>query len=108
MEIKYGFRGIRLACKVLLECIAESFSKIESEESVRDTDRLIDDAETSGCGISWLCDPDALCHRLIALALMSLLGFGAYFCMDNPGALQVMIYTAFHYSRMLYVLRFFP
>ena len=101
MEIKYGFRGIRLACKVLLECIAESFSKIESEESVRDTDRLIDDAETSGCGISWLCDPDALCHRLIALALMSLLGFGAYFCMDNPGALQVMIFTIIHYSRML-------
>ena len=81
--------------------LSQFFSIIESEPSVRDTDRLLDGAETSGCGISWLCDPDALCHRLIALALMSLLGFGAYFCMDNPGALQVMIYTVFHYSRML-------
>ena len=61
------------------------------DESQRDNDRLIESSETRGCGISWLCDPDALCHRLIALSLMSLLGFGAYFCMDNPGALQVVI-----------------
>ena len=30
----------------------------------------------------------ALCHRVIALTLMCLLGFGSYFCFDNPGALQ--------------------
>jgi len=27
-------------------------------------------------------------HRVFALALMCLLGFGSYFCFDNPGALQ--------------------
>ena len=32
--------------------------------------------------------PNALCHRLIALLLMCVLGFGSYFCYDNPGALQ--------------------
>ena len=66
-------------------------NKFSEDESQRDNDRLIESSETRGCGISWLCDPDALCHRLIALSLMSLLGFGAYFCMDNPGALQVVI-----------------
>ena len=95
--MNFGNKGW-ITCKVLLKYLPNiRFFKLENEESVRDTDRLIDDAETSGCGISWLCDPDALCHRLIALALMSLLGFGAYFCMDNPGALQVMIHTFFHY-----------
>lgn len=33
-------------------------------------------------------DPRSRCHRLIALILMCLLGFGSYFCMDNPAALQ--------------------
>ena len=37
---------------------------------------------------SCLCHPQALLHRLIALILMCLLGFGSYFCFDNPGALQ--------------------
>ena len=38
-------------------------------------------------------DPRSRCHRLIALILMCLLGFGSYFCMDNPAALQVCIYS---------------
>ena len=36
-------------------------------------------------------DPRSRCHRLMALCLMCLLGFGSYFCMDNPAALQVCI-----------------
>ena len=64
-----------------------------TEESEQETDRLIEDSNISGCGISRICDPESLCHRLIALTLMSLLGFGAYFCMDNPGALQVITYA---------------
>jgi hypothetical protein len=39
-------------------------------------------------------DPNALCHRIIALALMCTLGFGSYFCYDNPGALQDEIKSA--------------
>ena len=76
-----------------------TFLPSENDELNSDTDRLIEEGEGSGCGISWLCDPDGLFHRLIALALMSLLGFGAYFCMDNPGALQVRI-IYFFYSRV--------
>ncbi|XP_004704171.1 major facilitator superfamily domain-containing protein 1 isoform X1 [Echinops telfairi] len=38
-----------------------------------------------------LCDPSRLAHRLLVLALMCFLGFGSYFCYDNPAALQTQI-----------------
>merc|ERR1719384_1411568 len=41
-----------------------------------------------------LTDPRSFCHRLIALIMMCLLGFGSYFCFDNPGALQTDIKVA--------------
>jgi hypothetical protein len=47
--------------------------------------------EAAGCSGSCLCHPDSCCHRSIALFLMCILGFGSYFCYDNPGALQVSI-----------------
>ena len=40
------------------------------------------------------CHPQALLHRVTALLLMCLLGFGSYFCFDNPGALQSEIKTS--------------
>ena len=40
------------------------------------------------------CHPQALLHRVTALLLMCLLGFGSYFCYDNPGALQSEIKTS--------------
>ena len=40
------------------------------------------------------CHPQALVHRVIALIMMCLLGFGSYFCYDNPGALQSEIKTS--------------
>jgi len=44
--------------------------------------------ELPGCAGSCFCHPQALLHRVFALTLMCLLGFGSYFCFDNPGALQ--------------------
>ncbi|XP_074154185.1 lysosomal dipeptide transporter MFSD1 isoform X2 [Sminthopsis crassicaudata] len=38
-----------------------------------------------------LRDPAHLAHRLLALTLMCFLGFGSYFCYDNPAALQTQI-----------------
>uniref|UniRef100_A0A2K6UCX5 Lysosomal dipeptide transporter MFSD1 n=1 Tax=Saimiri boliviensis boliviensis TaxID=39432 RepID=A0A2K6UCX5_SAIBB len=38
-----------------------------------------------------LCDPSRLAHRLLVLLLMCFLGFGSYFCYDNPAALQTQI-----------------
>ncbi|KAL9926361.1 major facilitator superfamily domain-containing protein 1-like isoform X1 [Glossina fuscipes] len=34
------------------------------------------------------CNPASRFHRFLALIFMCLLGFGSYFCYDNPGALQ--------------------
>ncbi|TRY77914.1 hypothetical protein TCAL_07172 [Tigriopus californicus] len=47
-----------------------------------------DDLGLTGCAGSCCCHPKSFCHRLTALILMCLLGFGSYFCFDNPGALQ--------------------
>jgi len=46
------------------------------------------EVELDGCAGGFLCHPQRIGHRLLALMLMCLLGFGSYFCFDNPGALQ--------------------
>ncbi|XP_067593975.1 lysosomal dipeptide transporter MFSD1 isoform X4 [Pseudorca crassidens] len=38
-----------------------------------------------------LCDPSRLAHRLLVLLPMCFLGFGSYFCYDNPAALQTQV-----------------
>ncbi|KAF1508023.1 Major facilitator superfamily domain-containing protein 1, partial [Eudyptula minor] len=38
-----------------------------------------------------VCDPRRWPHRLLVLALMCFLGFGGYFCYDNPAALQTQV-----------------
>uniref|UniRef100_A0A1A9VXR8 Lysosomal dipeptide transporter MFSD1 n=1 Tax=Glossina austeni TaxID=7395 RepID=A0A1A9VXR8_GLOAU len=45
------------------------------------------DFEPVGCS-SACCNPTSSLHRFLALIFMCLLGFGSYFCYDNPGALQ--------------------
>jgi len=47
--------------------------------------------ELEGCAGSACCHPQAFLHRVVALLMMCLLGFGSYFCFDNPGALQTDI-----------------
>lgn len=42
----------------------------------------------SGCWLSACCNPSSALHRFMALIFMCLVGFGSYFCYDNPGALQ--------------------
>lgn len=51
-----------------------------------------------GCAGSPFCHPQAFVHRVIALTMMCLLGFGSYFCFDNPGALQSEIKSAMNIS----------
>nr|XP_036853797.1 major facilitator superfamily domain-containing protein 1 [Manis javanica] len=49
-------------------------------------------AASAGPGVlPALCDPSRLAHRLLVLLLMCLLGFGSYFCYDNPSALQSQV-----------------
>ncbi|XP_051966260.1 major facilitator superfamily domain-containing protein 1 isoform X2 [Xyrauchen texanus] len=38
-----------------------------------------------------VCDPNHLLHRIVVLIFMCFLGFGSYFCYDNPAALQTQV-----------------
>ncbi|XP_075426689.1 lysosomal dipeptide transporter MFSD1 isoform X1 [Ascaphus truei] len=38
-----------------------------------------------------ICDPSKFAHRVVVLMLMCFLGFGSYFCYDNPAALQTQV-----------------
>nr|KAF6478110.1 major facilitator superfamily domain containing 1 [Molossus molossus] len=49
------------------------------------------DAPATPGALPALCDPSRLAHRLLVLLLMCLLGFGSYFCYDNPAALQTQV-----------------
>ncbi|XP_066565447.1 lysosomal dipeptide transporter MFSD1 isoform X2 [Amia ocellicauda] len=41
--------------------------------------------------MSAITDPSTLLHRIVVLVFMCFLGFGSYFCYDNPAALQTQI-----------------
>eukprot|EP00095_Tigriopus_kingsejongensis_P003253 maker-scaffold69_size418775-snap-gene-2.22 protein:Tk03253 transcript:maker-scaffold69_size418775-snap-gene-2.22-mRNA-1 annotation:"hypothetical protein DAPPUDRAFT_59685" len=57
-----------------------------------------EDLGLTGCAGSCCCHPRSLGHRIIALVLMCMLGFGSYFCYDNPGALQGQVKDAMDIS----------
>ncbi|CAL1273739.1 unnamed protein product [Larinioides sclopetarius] len=69
----------------------ESESVTSSREpSVRDVSPDVTNQENSFC--LWaLCNPRKVAHRYFALIFMCFLGFGSYFCYDNPAALQDQI-----------------
>ncbi|XP_028320925.1 lysosomal dipeptide transporter MFSD1 [Gouania willdenowi] len=47
--------------------------------------------EAPGRALPAICDPGHLLHRLVVLVFMCFLGFGSYFCYDNPAALQLQV-----------------
>ncbi|XP_060130424.1 major facilitator superfamily domain-containing protein 1 isoform X2 [Zootoca vivipara] len=65
---------------------------VEEEQALLDEDSL---PEHDGCParkpMSALCDPQRVAHRMLVLSLMCFLGFGSYFCYDNPAALQTQV-----------------
>ena len=67
-------------------------SRLESKEKDQDEMDPNGTVELTGCAGSCFCHPESKCHRALALFLMCILGFGSYFCYDNPGALQVRLY----------------
>ncbi|XP_014909686.1 major facilitator superfamily domain-containing protein 1-like isoform X1 [Poecilia latipinna] len=54
---------------------------------------LGDENEDRGPGrqLSAICDPSHVLHRVVVLVFMCFLGFGSYFCYDNPAALQTQV-----------------
>ncbi|GFS67912.1 major facilitator superfamily domain-containing protein 1 [Nephila pilipes] len=69
----------------------ETESETSSRDpSVRETPTELNNEDNSFC--LWaLCNPRKTAHRYFALIFMCFLGFGSYFCYDNPGALQDQI-----------------
>ncbi|KAM8817487.1 lysosomal dipeptide transporter MFSD1 [Rhynchonycteris naso] len=50
------------------------------------------------------CGPGRLAHRLLVLLLMCFLGFGSYFCYDNPAALQTQVKRDMHVNTTKFML----
>uniref|UniRef100_A0A673G7N0 Lysosomal dipeptide transporter MFSD1 n=1 Tax=Sinocyclocheilus rhinocerous TaxID=307959 RepID=A0A673G7N0_9TELE len=61
---------------------------LEEYEGLLDED---EDDEGVSRHLSPLCDPTHLLHRILVLVFMCFLGFGSYFCYDNPAALQTQV-----------------
>ena len=62
--------------------VSRSSDNVKDTLNSENTDPRAERSSSSCCG------PDGLGTRIIALLLMSVVGFGAFFCFDNPGALQ--------------------
>ncbi|XP_076344249.1 lysosomal dipeptide transporter MFSD1-like [Tachypleus tridentatus] len=65
----------------------------ETRVSVNVSGSYSDDStnEDRCCSVASFRDPTRAMHRFIVLFFMCFLGFGSYFCYDNPGALQSQI-----------------
>ncbi|XP_054651215.1 major facilitator superfamily domain-containing protein 1 isoform X1 [Dunckerocampus dactyliophorus] len=48
-------------------------------------------SDQTGRPLLAICDPAHLLHRIVVLVFMCFLGFGSYFCYDNPAALQTQV-----------------
>ncbi|XP_034655763.1 major facilitator superfamily domain-containing protein 1 [Drosophila subobscura] len=74
----------------------------EADQTIMPRDRRQDNElslPSGGC-----CMPSSTSHRFMALVFMCLLGFGSYFCYDNPGALQDVFKRDLHLSSTQFTL----
>nr|CAH8863502.1 unnamed protein product [Trichobilharzia regenti] len=60
-------------------------------------------AQLTGCGASWLCNPRRRFHRYVALFFICFLTFGSYFCYDNPSALQDVMLSSLGMSKVQFM-----
>ncbi|KAM7412994.1 hypothetical protein PAMA_020399 [Pampus argenteus] len=67
----------------------ERRSLLGGEDEGSFTDRRA--ARGPGRPLPAICDPSHLLHRVVVLTFMCFLGFGSYFCYDNPAALQTQV-----------------
>ncbi|KAM6961480.1 lysosomal dipeptide transporter MFSD1 [Aplochiton taeniatus] len=67
---------------------------IEERQSLLGSEEDDDDIQRDrgpGRPLSAISDPSHLLHRIIVLIFMCFLGFGSYFCYDNPASLQTEV-----------------
>ncbi|XP_030237357.1 lysosomal dipeptide transporter MFSD1 [Gadus morhua] len=65
-----------------------NMTDIEERQSLLGNVNGESEAEEPGKQMSAISDPTRLLHRIVVLIFMCFLGFGSYFCYDNPAALQ--------------------
>ncbi|RXM31367.1 hypothetical protein EOD39_7090 [Acipenser ruthenus] len=68
------------------ECTGLLEGEDDSESSPSSSKYCSSEKQLPAC-----CDPSRLLHRIVVLIFMCFLGFGSYFCYDNPAALQTQI-----------------
>ncbi|XP_063061737.1 major facilitator superfamily domain-containing protein 1 [Engraulis encrasicolus] len=66
--------------------MGEEDSLIQGEDSFSGSDR-----DGRARTMPAICDPSHWAHRIVVLVFMCFLGFGSYFCYDNPAALQTQV-----------------
>ncbi|KAJ8917453.1 hypothetical protein NQ315_005500 [Exocentrus adspersus] len=84
----------------------EGGPNIQERDSTNLLSESEDEDETKGC-FNFFCHPRRGGHRFIALIFMCFLGFGSYFCYDNPAALQNYIKKDLNLTTPEYTMWFF-
>ncbi|KAK9695459.1 Major Facilitator Superfamily [Popillia japonica] len=79
---------------------------MEGGPNIQETDYYsVSEDENRYTGLAYhFLDPRGKCHRFIALFFMCFLGFGSYFCYDNPGALHDNFITDLNLSETDFML----
>ena len=75
-----------------IECIGEDSPLLGTQHEPRDDLSKDPQPETQ--------NPVPFVSRVLALLLMSTVGFGAFFCFDNPGALQNEVFRIEHLKQL--------
>ena len=70
-----------------IECIGEDSPLLGAQQEPSDDLSKVPQPEIQ--------NPVPFVSRVLALLLMSTVGFGAFFCFDNPGALQNEVFRHF-------------
>ena len=61
---------------------------VKSQASELNKNMVVEDEKVSPC--SW--HPNSYLYKGIGLIFICSIGFGSYFCYDNPGALEVLCF----------------
>uniref|UniRef100_A0A672G2C7 Lysosomal dipeptide transporter MFSD1 n=1 Tax=Salarias fasciatus TaxID=181472 RepID=A0A672G2C7_SALFA len=84
-------------------------AEIEEQQSLLGAEeQQEEDAAPRGGGrpLAAICDPSRLPHRVVVLCFMCFLGFGSYFCYDNPAALQTQVIQVIQALFLVFFLTF--
>ncbi|XP_061638264.1 major facilitator superfamily domain-containing protein 1 isoform X2 [Phyllopteryx taeniolatus] len=71
--------------------VVEDHSLLAAEAGDNDSLSGGEASGRAGTSLPAICDPAHVLHRVVILVFMCFLGFGSYFCYDNPASLQTQV-----------------